>query len=144
MQVTLQNWHKKGLLRCHGLHGVECIFAWNMSALDANGRFKVNCHEFFAALSEEMLEYINTHGEDVVMKVNIAHDEFNGHEPVPMNHHDRMVWTVCKLKEDWMKSCNILRVYGEGSEQQCHMSICTICGMSDHSLSLSWHRKYFS
>ena len=56
---------QKGLLCCHGLHGVECIFACDMSASHVNGRFKVKCHEFFAAFSEEMLAYINSHGEDV-------------------------------------------------------------------------------
>ena len=41
---------------------LNAYFAWNMSAPDVFGRFEVKRHEFYAAFSEEMLSYIDTHG----------------------------------------------------------------------------------
>ena len=59
------------------------------------------------------------------------------------DHNQRMVCAVCKLEEGWMKSCNMTKKYGEGSRQQRHMSICTVCGITAHSLPVSWNRKIF-
>jgi hypothetical protein len=65
---------------------LNAFFAWNMSASDVNGRLEVKCHEFFAALSKEMLAYIDTHGNEVGIQVDLPHDEFNGHHSVAMKY----------------------------------------------------------
>ena len=90
-----------------------------------------------------MLEYIDRHGKDVGIQVNLPADELNGYYPVAVNHHDRMFCAVCKLEEDWMKRCNMRWACGEGSRQQLHMSICSDCGISAHSLPVLRPRKIF-
>ena len=113
-----------------------------MSEPGVFGRFKVKRHEFYAALSEEMLSYVDTHGEEVGVQM-LPYDELDGHHPSVANHHKRMACAVCKLEEGWMKQCNIRQAYGEGSRQQRHMSICSTCGISAHSLPVLWKRKIF-
>ena len=78
----------------------------------------VSQNAFFAALSEETLGYIERHGEEVAVQVDLPTDELNGHHPAAANHHNRMVFAVCKLEEGWMKKCNMRQAYGKGSRQQ--------------------------
>ena len=40
-----------------------------------------------------------------------------------------------------MDACNIKRDYGSGSRQQRHLARCNMCGITAHSLRVSWQRK---
>ena len=73
---------------------LNTYFAWNMSAPGVFGRFKVKRHEFYAALSEEMLSCVDTHGEEVGVQVKLPYDELNRHHPIVASHHKRMVLFV--------------------------------------------------
>lgn len=119
---------------------LNAYFAWNISAPDVSGRFEVERYEFNAALSEEMLTNVDTHGEEVGVQVNLQYDELNRHHPITVNHHKTIVCTVCKLEEGWMKPCNIRQAFGEGSRHQQHMSMYITCRILAHSLhvSLNW------
>ena len=66
---------------------------------EVDGRLLVKRHEFHAALSEEMLTHVDTHGENVGVQVDLPHDELNGNNPVAADHNQRMVCAVCKLEE---------------------------------------------
>ena len=42
-----------------------------------------------------------------------------------------------------MDTCGLKRAYGEGARQQRHLSVCSVCGVPAHSLSVSWNPKIF-
>ena len=43
-----------------------------------------------------------------------------------------------------MDACNIKQDYGSGSRQQRHLARCNMCGITAHSLCVSWQRKIFN
>ena len=87
-----------------------------------------------------MIGYVDAQGEDVGTQVSLI-DDLHGHVPIPANHHERLRCAVCKLEEGWMKVCGMKANYGQGSRQQRHMAVCSLCGISAHSLRVEWERK---
>ncbi len=124
---------------------LNSFFAWNMSAEEVQDRFQVKRNEYYAALAEELLAYVDNTGGDNMDQVNSPRSPVtNGHNPMPVDHKDRMRCAVCKLEENWMDACNMKRDYGSGSRQQRHLARCNMCGITAHSLLVSWHRKIFN
>ena len=66
---------------------VNSFFAWNMSVPEVEGRMKVTRHEFYAALSQEMIKYEDKH---------LSSEDFGSvaplnFEPSLSNHHAQSV-----------------------------------------------------
>ena len=77
---------------------LNAYFSGNMSVSEVKGQMQVKRCEFGAALSEEMLEFVNTRGTDVGMQAVLIVNELNGHSPVPVNHQERVCCIMCKLQ----------------------------------------------
>ena len=122
---------------------LNSFFAWNMSAEEEENRFKVKRSEYYAALAEEMIAYVDTTGgEDVGIQVTLPENgRIDGHDPLPATHKERMRCAVCKLKEKWMNASKIKQDYGDGSRQQRHLAVRDLCGISAHSLPVQWQRN---
>jgi hypothetical protein len=124
---------------------LDSFFAWNMSAEEAENRFKVKRSEYYAVLAEEMIAYVDTTGgEDVGIQVTLPENgRIDGHEPIPANHKERMRCAVFKLEEKWMRASKIKQDYGDGSRQQRHLAVCDLCSINAHSLPVQWQRNIF-
>ena len=120
---------------------MNAYFAWNMSVPEVEGCMKVKRSEFFAALSEYMLQFVDTRAKEVGVQADLLVDELNGHSHMTVKHHERAYCAVCKLEESWMKTCKIKQPYGEGSRHQRHMESCNNCVIDAHSLPVPWQRK---
>jgi hypothetical protein len=64
LQKLIMKMVSKGLLCSIGFHGVECLLFLEYVSI-GRGQMQVKRCEFGAALSEEMLEFVNTRGTDV-------------------------------------------------------------------------------
>ena len=124
---------------------LNAYFAWNLSVSEVEGRFKVTRNAFYAALCEELIAFKDTTGEeDAAALIGLPVCEtLGGHRPIPVNHKDRMRCAVCKLEEPWMDAKKIKREYGKGSRQQRHLAVCSVCGITAHSLPVDWKRVIF-
>jgi hypothetical protein len=83
-------------------------------------------------------------GDDVRVQVTLQVNNLGGHQPIPAWHQDRIRWTVCKLEERWVARRKMKKDYGEGLSQQQHISIYSMCGISVHSLPVSWTQQIFN
>lgn len=135
----------KGLLCNFVFHGIECLLSFQYVGIGSEGQMNIKRCEFCAALSEIMLEFVNTNSNDVDVGAILIVNELNEHCPVPVNHYTR-VWCVsasCKLEEGRMKTRYTKHLSGEESRKQHHMLPCSIFGMHAHSLLVHWKKKIF-
>ncbi len=138
-----KKWYKKSYFAVLDFMLLNAFFAWNMSAEEVDGRFKLKRSEFYAAYSEELIAFIDHIGGEGGASVHIPKEILNGHKPIPTKNKERFRCAVCKLEEGWLSKKEMLHQYGHGSRQQRYMAVCNTCGISAHSLPVAWHRKIF-
>ena len=97
-----KKWYKKAFFGIIDFMVLNSFFAWNMSIGEVENRLRITRAEVFAALSKEMIGYVDAQGEDVGTQVSLI-DDVHGHVPIPANHHERLRCAVCKLEVGWMK-----------------------------------------
>ena len=87
---------------------LNSFFAWNMSAEEIEDRFHVKRSDYYAALVDELIAYVDntsskSTGSEYFQSVTVQ----NVHNPVPAPHKERMRCAVCKLEEQWMDACKM-------------------------------------
>ncbi len=87
---------------------LNSFFAWNMSAEEIEDRFHVKRSDYYAALAEELIAYVNNTGSESTGSEDLQSVTVqNVHNPVPAPHKERMRCAVCKLEEKWMDACKM-------------------------------------
>ena len=105
-----------------------------MSAEEVEGRFKVTRNIFYAALSEELIASVDdTARADSGVQVDLP-SHFGSNTLLPAPHNEQKLCVICKLEEGWIKNCGLEKAYGEGTREQRHLPVCSVCGVNDHSL----------
>ena len=137
-------WYKKAFFAILDFMVLNSFFTLNMSAEEIEDWLHVKRSDYYAALVEELMAYVdNTGGKNTVLEDLASVPVTNDHNPVPASHKERMQCAVCNLEEKWMDASKMKQDYGSGSRQQRHLVVCTSCGISAHSHPVSWPRNIF-
>ena len=99
-------------------------------------RFRKKQCGYYSAVCTELVHDVDNKEPaaiGVLAQVDVQLGEYNQHQPLPTLHQNCMHCAICKLEEKWMKATKVIKEYGEGSQQQHHMSTYFMCGIA-HSL----------
>jgi hypothetical protein len=147
MKALYKNWNKNDHFAILDFMVPKSCFAWNMFPEELQERFKVKRSQYYAALAEELVAYVDeTEGEIVGVQTNLRSGiSMGGHNLILASNKEKIQCTVCKWEEKWMDACKLYRdcCNGNGSRQQGHLAVCELCGISIHSFPVPWHRRIF-
>ncbi len=103
MKSTLHKMVKKVSFAIMAFMVLNAYFAQNMSASEVDDSLMVKRCDYYAALCEEYIpyvdEYVDHHNEQAACQTEVIMNDLNGHKPIVEKHQELIRCAVCKLEE---------------------------------------------
>ena len=140
-----KKWYKKAYFAVLDFMLLNAFFAWNMAAEDSSlNRLKVKKFEFYAAVAEEMISYVDSTNSRRDPSTERSSQQ-NSHKQQPADKGTRNYCVVCRLEENWRREKGEKDDYGKNARCQDHMVKCldTSCQLYAHNVAVDHSRRIF-
>ena len=125
---------------------LNSFFAWNMSAKTPDStKFVVKKTKYYAAMAEEMIQFVDSSFNVVDMTVRNAGVSCLDHSPDLADKQQRLYCLVCKLDDPMRKAKGLKDKYNLNSRTRSCLYSCSneSCYVQAHAMKVKHDRKIF-